>query len=662
MSKLARVISALCLLGLIGTTAQAGTLAALRFETPLPSQAPRAAVGTVDEYMGQPSQALLLRADFSAAKAGRQARTSISTGRIAVRNAEPDLAKLSLSVDLNPSVLHPVLVTIASIAADGRRSGTLQAQVVPPVAGSFYRHGLDLAQMKPVAGRFDPLAPAIEVTLALRDEPGLPLPRDTKLTLAVDNLSYTAPSFYVSPQGSDLADGRSAERAFATLQHAADVARAGDVVLVMEGRHLNSGKPDISGVPAETQNSPDWRPWWVPQTGSNMTIRNAGNPAEWIVFRNHPGQQPVTYHDGGWAAVKLDLTAAYVELRGLTIEGNRRKTTVEEALADGAIGEKDGVRYHGAARYSGNAILADGRPGKTHEQRPHHLRFINNTLFDNGGAGITLIGAEHVAIEGNVARDNCHTMRYASSGFSTLLNWNWDNSGGHKIFFLRNTSHGNQTFVPWGRFLKDEQGRPIPNKLSDGNGIIVDVNRNSLDVKSIAYGPYTARTLVQNNLVYNNGGSGIHTVNADRVDIIANTAYLNSASPALQYPQIYAGWSRDVQFHHNIMVAPVANVAAGEPPEGINNPKGGSTELVFANNLYWGGNEAPVMGAGDRIADPRFVNASIYPQQADFRLRADSPARAAGKRSVSHLPLDDLSGALRDPVRAPDIGAIRYQP
>lgn len=583
----------------------------------------------------------------------------VSTGRIAVRNAETDLAKLSIGVDLNPSVLHPVLLTIASFDAKGRRTGARQTRLIPPVANAFYRHGVDVAAMRPLDGRFDPLAPRIEFSFSLEDAPGVaPLPRKRDVQVAIDNLSYTAPSFYVSPEGSDQADGRSAERAFATLQHAADVARAGDVVLVMAGRHTNHIQPDISGVPAATMNSPDWRPWWAAQTGSAMTVRHAGNPAEWIVFRNHPGHQPVINYDGGWAGVKLDLTAAYIELRGLTIEGNRRKTRLEDAQADGALGEKDGVRYHGDPRYSGNAILADGRPGKTHDQRPHHLRLIGNTLFDNGGAGVTLIGVEHVAIEGNTAYDNCHTMRYASSGFSTLLNWNWDAGKQHKMFFLRNTAYGNQTFVPWGRFLKDEQGRPIPNKLSDGNGIIVDVNHNSRASKAVAYEPYWARTLVQNNLVFNNGGSGIHTVNADHVDIVANTAYLNSASPALQYPQIYAGWSRDVQFHHNIMVAPVANVAAGEAPESVNEPKGGSTELVFANNLYAGGNEKPVMGDGDRIADPRFVNASIDPQRADLRLGSDSPARAGGRRGVSHLPLDDLRGALRAIDRAPDIGAI----
>ncbi|MES2465573.1 MAG: hypothetical protein V4671_33825, partial [Armatimonadota bacterium] len=141
---------------------------------------------------------------------------------------------------------------------------------------------------------------------------------------------------------------------------------------------------------------------------------------------------------------------------------------------------------------------------------------------------------------------------------------------------------------------------------------------------------YIGRTLVQSNLCFDNGGSGIHTVTANRVDIIGNTAYLNSASKNLQYSQIYTYGSEDVRIMNNILVAPVADVANGEKPEPVNRISGPNKNVVFSNNIYFGGNIAPALGDGDVIADPRFMKASRDGKSADFHLRPDSPAVGKG--------------------------------
>ncbi|MBC8010333.1 MAG: hypothetical protein H7067_09570 [Burkholderiales bacterium] len=98
----------------------------------------------------------------------------------------------------------------------------------------------------------------------------------------------------------------------------------------------------------------------------------------------------------------------------------------------------------------------------------------------------------------------------------------------------------------------------------------------------------------------------------------------------------------------------MADVAAGEKPEPVNPASGNPTNITYSHNLYFGGNIAPTLGKGDRIADPRFVNASSDPAVADFRLRPDSPARDAGVVET-FSPYLDLDGRVR--ATPPTLGA-----
>jgi parallel beta-helix repeat protein len=73
------------------------------------------------------------------------------------------------------------------------------------------------------------------------------------------------------------------------------------------------------------------------------------------------------------------------------------------------------------------------------------------------------------------------------------------------------------------------------NTLTDGNGIIIDSMRDSRKNALIKHQldkngpkePYRGRTLIENNLVYNNGGRGVHVFRSEKVDVINNTCYGN---------------------------------------------------------------------------------------------------------------------------------------
>ncbi|MFB7044481.1 sigma-70 family RNA polymerase sigma factor, partial [Streptomyces sp. NPDC056294] len=79
-----------------------------------------------------------------------------------------------------------------------------------------------------------------------------------------------APTYFVSPGGSDSNPGTSAGSPFRTLQKAADIAGPGDVVAVMNGTYTE------------------------PRKGSNvLTVKRSGRPGAPITFTAYPGHRPV---------------------------------------------------------------------------------------------------------------------------------------------------------------------------------------------------------------------------------------------------------------------------------------------------------------------------------------------------------------------------------
>jgi hypothetical protein len=174
-----------------------------------------------------------------------------------------DLDRLTLSFDLSVTVNQPVTVRLESIDANGAPSGSLETTVHPATSDFYQRFAVELSTMKPGSvGKFAPLDPAIRVsfTLARAGE------------LALDNLAYANPSYYVSAKGSETADGRSEASAFATPQRALDAAGPGDIILVMDGSY--------EGVPAAETKRPV------------ATFVRAGRPAAWITLKNFPGHRP----------------------------------------------------------------------------------------------------------------------------------------------------------------------------------------------------------------------------------------------------------------------------------------------------------------------------------------------------------------------------------
>ncbi len=618
-------LSLLVFIALLPLQGHAATFLKSDFNTTSPAAWPQAAatsypatlhaavalrpVGTVDvENTSQPSGGMLLTA-LSPGKGVWSA--ALVSGLLPLRTTETNLGKFTLSFDLSASTAKPVIVRIESFDATKHRTGCLSGLIYPAAPDFFQRYALDLSTLKPFgSGKFQPTSPLVKFSFVIQgrtQEEGWPAGKQSQLRL--DNFNYSTPAYYVSPQGSDSNSGRTEKAAFATPQKALDVAQPGDIVVLMEGVY-DAGQAPVA------------------------SFRRGGTPAAWIVLKNYPGQKPLLTSTG-WNIVAItgtgnsaklssDPALAYLEIRGLHIRG---QGDVAKQKYPDAVNQAN-------SRTNSNGIGVDGR---YLIYMPHHLRIADNLVEFSPGGGIGAGEADWVTVENNICRSNCWTTIYACSGISISGSANFDTTDNvYKRLIRNNICCHNQTYQMWQRV----------GHYSDGNGIIMDVNHGS-DAHPTSR--YIGRTLVQSNLSYDNGGSGIHTVSADRVDIINNTAYLNSASVHLEYSQIFTYASKDVRIMNNILVAPVANLAAGEKPEPVNKCGGKNTDVVFSHNLYFGGNIAPTLGDGDVVGDPQFVHPSLNDKAADFHLQAGSPVLGKGVR-MPFSPFLDLDGKPRHSV------------
>ena len=164
--------------------------------------------------------------------------------------------------------------------------------------------------------------------------------------------------------------------------------------------------------------------------------------------------------------------------------------------------------------------------------------------------------------------------------------------------------------------------------LTDGNGIIIDSFQTSRanplkphnEDRDGPLKPYHQRTLVENNLIYDNGGRGIHVFRSDKVDVINNTTYMNQKTPDINAGEITFIQSADGVIANNICYALKGKRA---------NTQDGSSLVIWKDNLFF--NSDDVMTHDGMIqADPQFVAASLTAKPDGFRLKKTSPALGKG--------------------------------
>jgi hypothetical protein len=424
--------------------------------------------------------------------------------------------------------------------------------------------------------------------------------------------AYTAPkTYYVSGTGSDSNDGLSQQTAFLTIQHAANLTEPGDTVYVMNGTYTNCAGCDV------------------------VDISSAGTAGAWITYEAYPGQTPVISFNG-WAGFSVQATAAYIQISGFTIVGNNYNVTLAQAQQQ-PVANPDPA-------FNGNCIVSDGRQG-TPTQKPHHLKFLNNTIYACGGAGVGTIQSDYITISGNTIYDSAWYTIYDGSAISTYQDWNYDTTTGYKIFITGNRIFGNQNLIP---FLSTGQ-------ITDGEGIIVDTNRNASYQSSIGIPAYVGRTLIDNNVIYGNGSAAIEALESDHVDIVNNSSYNNVLNPNVSgRGEMNLNEVSDVNVINNIFYS-----SAGQNPATV---CCNSSQLLLDYNIYFNGPnyQGTVSGPHDVVANPLYVDPADT-NRFDVLLSVETNSPAVGTGTSFLAPSTDFAGNPRPGPGGYDRGAYQQE-
>jgi len=541
---------------------------------------------------------------------------------------------LTLSFSLSASSAYPVRVKIESYNSGNVRTGGLATLIFPAAPDFYQRYAIDLDKMTADgSGTFNPADPKVRIFFELDSTAnGNGWPIGAAHSLKIDNVNYSTPKYYVKPSsigGSNSKSGLDEANALSSVQAAINKTLSGDnIIAIMEDT-----------VPGGDDYAPDTNNYEM------VGITKAGTPDSWIVCKNYPGHAPAL-KSNGWQAFKIHSTAAYVEVRGLIIRGQ----SYVDANGDRQINPlyaADIAKVRSPSNGSGISINSPA----------HHVRVADNVLeYLAGSSGGS---ADRLTIENNISRYNCWWMIYAGSGLGFGFSSDWELGDNYRLLMQNNIIYGNECMVPW-------WGNGGTN-YSDGNGIIIDSNKAA----------YTGKTLIQNNVVFNNGGGGIHIFKAENIDVVHNTTYQNSASGVLAYPDsdtqstgsTDGNWIKNVRYTNNISFARRNASGSSSLNETALGVAAFDRATIFhTRNVYGGGDSTPLLTGANfsdntdlgRSYNPAslFLSPSIDGTVADFRLRSAASARNYGA-VVNWRGVLDHAGAPRSLTGTTDAGAYQ---
>ena len=497
----------------------------------------------------------------------------------------------------------------------------------------------------------------------------------TQRVSAVVTLLQAAPSgstYYVSPGGSDSAPGTK-NAPWRTIQHAANLATAGDTVLVRQGTYNELVTPAASGNAAKgpiTFSSYPGEVATVDGTGLPIpggqaglfTLNGVGNViVHGFELRNY------TTATRSHVPVGLYITGAG---DGVQIVGNHihditttAKTTpnacASNALGMAVYGNKVPAGITGLV-VAGNEIdhLQTGcSESMSLDGNVQYFLVGANIVHDNDNIGIDAIGFERVAknpaydqardgeIRGNTVYNVTsygnpdYGRQYAADGIYV--------DGGTRITIEQNLVYN----VDLGIELASEHKGRLTSYITARNNIVTADNSNGISIGGYAR---------------NRGGS-------DHVTVVNNTLYGNDTKNT---------GSGELQIQWNATNNVFANNIAYATGQGLflhNYPKIPTIPATLDYDLYFGSTGAAkgvwqwegvrhvgfstyVSASGQDIqsafADPLFRN----PTNGDFRLQAGSPAINAGNDLGSDVVgIADFAGAPRVANSHIDVGAFEVQ-
>ncbi|WP_176562779.1 DUF4082 domain-containing protein [Paracoccus liaowanqingii] len=338
-----------------------------------------------------------------------------------------------------------------------------------------------------------------------------------------------------------------------------------------------------------------------------VSITQSGSAGSDIVLRSEtPGAALIRPPEWAWNA--LDIRANHVTVRGFDISGS---------------GGGDGIEANDV----------------------HHIQILDNIVHGNGESGIQTNWAEFITIDGNTTYGNAWGGWFSGISLYQTRNITGDTeTPGFRTIVSNNISYDNVT----------QNGAH-----TDGNGIIIDDFQST---QTAGHANYDYPTLVENNLVYQNGGKGIAVHWSDNVTVRNNTAWHNNLDQANE-----GTWRGELSNQDSNGTTWINNIAVADPSASADNTAigfyGNNENVEWLNNLSFngrdgdvsmrldGGNAAPSVSAGNLLGvDPSFVD-----PPSNFRLAPNSPARDSGSASRGEATEDlDENPRSQGPI---DMGA-----
>jgi parallel beta-helix repeat protein len=326
-----------------------------------------------------------------------------------------------------------------------------------------------------------------------------------------------------------------------------------------------------------------------------------GTENNWKMLTNYPGHAPkIEYTSQGGISI---AGSSYVIVSGFVVQGNSNNITYDYAYAN---------RYNTWSDTINNSGIGVSCDWNDYSKRSHHVIIANNIVYRCSGAGILTHTTDYVQILNNVTCYNSYWAPNATSGISMYQNWNSDYSQDIKMIVRGNISYTNYNYLPF----------HWTGEYTDGNGIIIDDSTHTQheDGHELKNVRYTGKTLIENNICFDNGGVGINIHLSEHVILLNNTVYQNLTHPEIAGGELSLVGSADIILFNNISWS---KSLPHHPFHAYD-----SRDISMDCNLFYGGDpDAPVHGDHTITGqDPLFVNASVDPTTADFRLTNNSPA------------------------------------
>jgi len=411
------------------------------------------------------------------------------------------------------------------------------------------------------------------------------------LGLMVLAATAQAAIYYVSPGGDDGAPGTE-DRPWATVQHAAETAVAGDTVVLAEGAY-----PEV------------------------VTVRNSGEPGRPITFRGEPAREAVidaSEHSDFYGIFEV-RGKSHVVIEGLTVRGGLRGACGIVAFEADHVTIRNchtlNTRGSGIMVWQSSDVVVDGNEVERACQRggeesvtvkfgSERVQVRNNHIHHTGHEGVDVKeGSRSVRVFGNHIHHVQRQGLYVDS-------WNRDTGD---VEFFNNVVHD----------------------CGFGMGACAETGGLLRDVK------------FYNNIVYNCPGPGMFVADWGRrrsAHPIDGVAFVNNTMH-----NCGSRWGGGMLLENaeaeNVLVR--NNIFSLCGPPAILNRKA-PISVAVTHNLFFG--EGQATGDSPVIGDPLFVDA----EEGDFHLRPGSPAVDAGWPEGA--PAFDCDGQPRPAGSGIDIG------